>query len=397
MHEVKGGLGVPIQPLASGHVATHLRSHVQRYDDAWSGNFGVAKLVRDKWTGELYAVKYIERGKKIDEHVQREIMNHRSLRHPNIIRFKEVLLTPTHLAIVMEYAAGGELFERICNAGRFSETRHIFLPIDYVISEVLLSTADIGSQLLPLHGNNYESSFDMFSLHQECKNLNPYHKTQQICHRDLKLENTLLGSTAPRLKICDFGYSKSSVLHSQPKSTVGTPAYIAPEVLSRKELPMFGLVGLRLYVMLVGAYPFEDPDDPRNFKKTINRILSVHYSIPDYVRVSKECKHLLSRIFVADPEKRITIPEIKKHPWFLKNLPVEFMEGEEASLQAKNDDYPSQSIEEALAIIQEARKPGDDPKTGGQLLEGSMDLDDEIDTDADIDDIETSGDFVCAL
>ena len=53
--------------------------------------------------------------------MQREIINHRSLRHPNIIRFKEVILTPTHLAIVMEYASGGELFERICNAGRFSE------------------------------------------------------------------------------------------------------------------------------------------------------------------------------------------------------------------------------------------------------------------------------------
>ncbi|CAL0318525.1 unnamed protein product [Lupinus luteus] len=59
---------------------------------------------------------------------------------------------------------------------------------------------------------------------------------RQICHRDLKLENTLLdGSPAPRLKICDFGYSKSYLLHSLPKSTVGTPAYIAPEVLSRRE------------------------------------------------------------------------------------------------------------------------------------------------------------------
>jgi serine/threonine-protein kinase SRK2 len=97
---------------------------MERYEvlkDIGSGNFGVAKLIRDKWSGELYAVKFIERGQKIDEHVQREIMNHRSLKHPNIIRFKEVLLTPTHLAIVMEYAAGGELFERICNAGRFAE------------------------------------------------------------------------------------------------------------------------------------------------------------------------------------------------------------------------------------------------------------------------------------
>ncbi|KAB2002299.1 hypothetical protein ES319_D11G057600v1 [Gossypium barbadense] len=339
---------------------------MDRYEilkDIGSGNFGVAKLVREKWSGDLYAVKYIERGPKIDEHVQREIMNHRSLKHPNIIKFKEVLLTPTHLAIVMEYAAGGELFERICNAGRFSEDEARFF-FQQLISGVC------------------------------------YCHAMQICHRDLKLENTLLdGSTAPRLKICDFGYSKSSVFHSQPKSTVGTPAYIAPEVLSRKQydgkIADVWSCGVTLYVMLVGAYPFEDPEDPKNFRKTIQRILSVHYSIPDYVRVSKECKHLLSRIFVADPEKRISIPEIKQHPWFLKNLPIEFVEGEDGYMENEEE---SQSIEEILSIRDEARKGGDGPKVGSQLLGGSMDLDDDdIDCDADIDDLETSGDFVCAL
>ncbi|CAN1834738.1 Serine/threonine-protein kinase SAPK3 [Linum perenne] len=201
-----------------------------------SGNFGVARLVKDRKTKELVAVKYIERGKTIDEHVRREIINHRSLTHPNIVRFKEVLLTPTHLAIVMEYAAGGELFERICSAGRFSEDESRFF-FQQLISGV------------------------------------SYCHSMEICHRDLKLENTLLdGSPSPRLKICDFGYSKSGLLHSQPKSTVGT-------------------------------YPFEDPDDPRNFRKTIGRIMSVQYSIPDYVRVSADCKQLLSCIFVANPAK----------------------------------------------------------------------------------------------
>ncbi|KAF8114214.1 hypothetical protein N665_0040s0069 [Sinapis alba] len=102
--------------------------------DIGSGNFGVARLTR--------------------------IINHRSLRHPNIIRFKEVVLTPTHIAIVMEYAAGGELLEHICSAGRFSE--------DELISGV------------------------------------------SYCH------------------------AMSSLLHCSPKSTVGTPSYIATEeVLSR--------------------------------------------------------------------------------------------------------------------------------------------------------------------
>jgi len=58
---------------------------------------------------------------QIDRNVEREIVNHRALNHPNIIGFKEVFLTPTHLGIAMEYAAGGELFERIVKAGRFSE------------------------------------------------------------------------------------------------------------------------------------------------------------------------------------------------------------------------------------------------------------------------------------
>ncbi|XP_020255773.1 serine/threonine-protein kinase SAPK2-like isoform X1 [Asparagus officinalis] len=341
---------------------------MERYEvikDIGSGNFGVAKLVRDLWTKELYAVKFIERGEKIDEHVQREIMNHRSLTHPNIVRFKEVLLTPTHLAIVMEYAAGGELFERICNAGRFSEDEARFF-FQQLISGV------------------------------------SYCHSMQICHRDLKLENTLLdGNTAPRLKICDFGYSKSSVLHSQPKSTVGTPAYIAPEVLCRKEydgkIADVWSCGVTLYVMLVGAYPFEDPDDPRNFKKTIGRILSVQYSIPDYVRVSTECRHLLSRIFVANPEKRITIPEIKTHPWFLRNLPLEMTDEYLSTLQ-NDTSSPMQSVEDITAIIQEARKPAEGPNLGVRhLFGGSTDLDD-MDADMeDLDDIESSGDFVCAL
>lgn len=335
---------------------------MDRYEvvkDIGSGNFAVAKLVRDIFTKELFAVKFIERGQKIDEHVQREIMNHRSLKHPNIVRFKEVLLTPTHLAIVMEYAAGGELFERICSAGRFSEDEARFF-FQQLISGV------------------------------------SYCHSMLICHRDLKLENTLLdGSTAPRVKICDFGYSKSSVLHSQPKSTVGTPAYIAPEVLTTKEydgkIADVWSCGVTLYVMLVGAYPFEDPADPKDFKKTISKILSVQYKVPDFVRVSMECINLLSQIFVANPEKRITIPEIKNHPWFLRNLPVELMEG--GSWQSNDVNNPSQSVDEVLPILHEARKPLNYPKIGGLLSVGSMDLD-EFDLDTDLEDIEMFSDFV---
>ncbi|KAL5071635.1 hypothetical protein RYX36_022522 [Vicia faba] len=182
----------------------------------------------------------------------------------------------------------------------------------------------------------------------------------QVCHRDLKLENTLLdGSPAPRLKICDFGYSKSSVLHSQPKSTVGTPAYIAPEVLLKKEydgkIADVWSCGVTLYVMLVGAYPFEDPEEPKNFRKTIYRILKVQYSIPDYVQISPECHHLISRIFVADPAQIIS----------------------EATI-------PAAGTHQSL----------------NQYLTGSLDIDDEMDEDVETDpdlDIDSSGEIVYAM
>ncbi|KAG0498638.1 hypothetical protein HPP92_003329 [Vanilla planifolia] len=328
--------------------------------DLGAGNFGVARLVRDKRTMELVAVKYIERGKKIDENVQREIINHRSLRHPNIVRFKEVVLTPTHLAIVMEYAAGGELFERICNAGRFSEDEARFF-FQQLISGV------------------------------------SYCHSMEICHRDLKLENTLLdGNPTPQLKICDFGYSKSALLHSQPKSTVGTPAYIAPEVLSRNEYD--GKVadvwscGVTLYVMLVGSYPFEEPEDPKNFRKTINRILAVQYSIPDYVRVSADCRHLLSRIFVSNPLKRITIPDIKRHPWFLKNMPRELVDEEKYRVGGAEDGALEQSVEEIMRIIQEAKVANEASRTADRSESDRIDTD-----DVDVDDVEDSGEFLAPI
>ncbi|GMI95632.1 SNF1-RELATED PROTEIN KINASE 2.6, OPEN STOMATA 1, SUCROSE NONFERMENTING 1-RELATED PROTEIN KINASE 2-6 [Hibiscus trionum] len=221
----------------------------------------------------------ISEGKKIDENVQRETINHQSLRHPNIIRFKEVFVTPSHLAIVMEYAAGGELFGRICSAGRFSEdeTRFFFQQLISGVGYCENGGIDAGDVT---DGGGF------------------YCHSMQICHRDLKLENTLLdGSPTPRLKICDFGYSKCYI-HNQNQ-------------LSEHD----GKVAdVWLYVMLVGAYPFEDLEDPRNFCETISRIMSAQYTIPDYVRVSADCRHLLSRIFVANPAKRINIPEIKQHP-----------------------------------------------------------------------------------
>ncbi|KAE8680017.1 Serine/threonine-protein kinase SRK2E [Hibiscus syriacus] len=366
----------------------HESDRYELFKDIGSGNFGVARLMRDKHKDELVAVKYIERGDKIDENVQREIINHRSLG----IRISsgskrlvdgsivKVVLTPTHLAIVMEYAARGELFERICSAGRFSEdeTRIFFQQLISGVS---------------------------------------YCHSMQICHRDLKLENTLLdGSTAPRFKICNFGYSKvymlfiffkypylSSVLHSQPKSILGTPAYIAPEVLLKKEydgkIADVWSCGVTIYVMLVGAYPFEDPDDPKNFHKTIHRIIHVQYLIPDYVHISLECRHLLSRIFKADTTKRISIPEIKNHEWILNNLPADLIDESSINDQFEEPDQPMQSVDEIMQIISKTTIPATNKNNLDHYLAGSLDLDDDmedLDNDSELD-IDSSGEIIYAM
>jgi serine/threonine-protein kinase SRK2 len=317
-----------------------------------AGNFGTAKLMRSVATGELVAIKYIERGDKIDENVKRELTNHRLLTHPNVVRFVEVLLTERHLAIVMEYAAGGELFDRILSKGKFSEdeARYFF------------------QQLISGVGHCHAKG---------------------VAHRDLKLENTLLdGGAVPRLKICDFGYSKNSLIDSDPKSTVGTPAYIAPEVLDRKAYDGKSAdvwsCGVTLYVMLCGRYPFEDRREPRNIRSTFQKIKSCDYAIPSNVHISAACLDLIQRIFVVDVSKRIDIAGIRAHPWFTTNLPRELLD-----IECADDDnvISSMSMADIEAIVEEAKQPhgGDADGTSAmtheedhEMLSNEFDDDDEF-------------------
>ena len=285
------------------------------------GNFGTAKLMRRRATGELVAIKYIERGGRIDENVKRELVNHCLLRHPNIVRFIECALTERHLAIVMEYASGGELFDRVLRSpnGRFTEGE-----ARYFFQQLISGVA--------------------------------YCHAKGVAHRDLKLENALLdGGAVPRLKICDFGYSKNAFIDSDPKSTVGTPAYIAPEVLERKaydgKTADVWSCGVTLFVMLCGRYPFEDRRRPKDFRSTITKIRNCDYAVPSGVVLSEGCMDLIRRIFVIDTARRIDMPGIQAHPWFLTDLPLELV----APHDENAEPMISMTMDEILAIVEEAK------------------------------------------
>ena len=252
-------------------------------DQLGEGTFGYVRLGVNKQTNEKVAIKILEK-KKILEYedkirVEREIKILKSLRHPNIVHLYSVVQTKESLYIIMEYAKGIELFEYIAKKKKIEEK------IACRIYQQIISGLEY------LHKNN-------------------------IVHRDIKPENLIIDRKTKDLKIVDFGLSnifnteKTKLL----QSSCGSPSYAAPEMLQGKkykpQLVDIWSSGIVLYAMICGYLPFEDDNNDLLYRK----ICIGKYTIPDFV--SNDCKDLLKRILVTDPSKRITIKQIKTHPWF---------------------------------------------------------------------------------
>ncbi|XP_014233574.1 serine/threonine-protein kinase GD17699 [Trichogramma pretiosum] len=251
------------------------------------GNFAVVKLCVHRTTGTSYAMKIIDKYKCQGKEAMlaREVAILRQVSHPNIISLIEEQETNDHLFLVMELMKGGDLFDAIAKATKFSE------------DDSRIMVTHLCYALAYLHSHN-------------------------IVHRDVKPENLLVQISGDRiscLKLADFGLAQ---VVQEPLYTIcGTPTYVAPEILAEVG---YGLkidvwaAGVILYILLCGFPPFVSTDNEQ--EKLFEQILSGFYEFtsPYWDNISLTAKELISNMLQAQPEIRFSAEDVLDHPWLLE-------------------------------------------------------------------------------
>ncbi|CAN8313565.1 unnamed protein product [Cochlearia groenlandica] len=250
------------------------------------GTFAKVYLAKTIKTGENVAIKVIDKEKIMKSglvaHIKREISILRRVRHPYIVHLFEVMATKTKIYFVMEYVRGGELFNTVAKGRLPEETARKYF-------QQLVSSVSF------CHGRG-------------------------VYHRDLKPENLLLDDKG-NLKVSDFGLSAVAEQLRQDglcHTFCGTPAYIAPEVLTRKGYDAAKAdvwsCGVILFVLMAGHIPFYD----KNIMAMYKKIYKGEFRCPRWF--SSDLVRLLTRLLDTNPNTRITIPEIMKNRWFKKGF-----------------------------------------------------------------------------
>lgn len=243
------------------------------------GRFGTCYLAREKASQYVVALKVLFKNQinksGIEHQVRREIEIQSHLRHRNIIRLYGYFHDKERIYLILEYAPQGTLFAKLKKEpnGRFTEEQ----------SPVYIKS--LASALMYLHEKN-------------------------VIHRDIKPENLLLGSEG-ELKIADFGWSVHEP-HSKRTTLCGTLDYLPPEMVAgkphTKNVDLWS-IGVLCYEFLVGNAPFHDDE----YDKTYRKIMKLDYKIPPFM--SKSAANLISKLLVIQPELRLPLNLVLKHPW----------------------------------------------------------------------------------
>ncbi|KAK9488337.1 kinase-like domain-containing protein [Lipomyces starkeyi] len=253
------------------------------------GAYGLVLLVRERATGRLYAQKQLKKAsmsvhKKTVEQTKTERAILESIRHPFIVKLFYALQDQRKLYLILEYAQGGELFSHLAMEKMLSEDT-----VSFYAAELVLALSHL-------------------------------HSVVGVVYRDLKPENCLLDSQG-HLVLTDFGLSKVANDGGTCKTFLGTPEYMAPEILLGKPYDFavdWWSLGALCYDLLTGAPPFTG----NNYKRIVEKIQKTKLVLPYYL--TAEAKDLLTRLLRKEPKKRLgsNIPDdlkaIRKHRFFRK-------------------------------------------------------------------------------
>ena len=259
------------------------------------GKFGLVKLGEHKESGRQVAIKIINKevieGMEL-ERIKSEIDILKIAKHPNIIKLYDVFENEKYIYIIMEYCAGGDLFNYI-------EKR------DFKIKES--RAAEIVHKLCTA----------VYFLHQ-----------YGIIHRDLKPENILMTDITDDadIRLVDFGLGKMIGPGEKCDEPFGTFSYVAPEVLQEKpydfKVDLFA-IGIITYLLVAGFLPF---DDENSEKEIARQTVYEPTPFPSFVwkNISLEAKMFVDNLLDKNPDKRMNIQEVLQHKWLQK-----FSENEE--------------------------------------------------------------------
>ncbi|XP_053944399.1 myosin light chain kinase, smooth muscle isoform X2 [Cuculus canorus] len=252
------------------------------------GKFGTVYRLQEKATGKIRAGKYFRTRTTKEKQAARaevELMN--LLHHPRLVQCLAAFQGPAELVMVMEYVAGGELFERI---------------VDDDFEHTEPSSAQYVQQIL--EGLQF--------MHD-----------QAIVHLDLKPENIVCISPGSHwLKIIDFGLARKLAPDTPVKVLHGTPEFMAPEVVAFEPVGFttdMWSVGVICYILLSGESPFQGDND----METLSNITAAQWDFEEetFSEISEQAKDFISELLQKDPRHRLSSAGALLHPWLQQPQP----------------------------------------------------------------------------
>jgi len=249
------------------------------------GKFGNVYLAREKASKYIVALKVLFKSQlqkaQVEHQLRREIEIQSHLRHNHILRLFGYFYDESRVYLILEFAPKGELYKSLQQQqhGRFDEAQSA-----KYISQMTDALA--------------------------------YCHSKKVIHRDIKPENLLL-DVKGNIKIADFGWSVHAP-NSRRATMCGTLDYLPPEMIEGamhdEKVDLWSL-GVLTFEFLVGKPPFEAESN----NETYRRITKVDLRFPAHV--STEAKDLISRLLRKEPNERLTLEEVVKHPWILSYVP----------------------------------------------------------------------------